>query len=172
MALNIALNQIKDLNLHLAYEGIVTSDNVESILDLIKTNMPIWLPNSSSGKASRLAVECLQNIVRHAHGGTAYVMIYHRDKIVNMQCRNVVTLIDKQKLEQNYKLLESYNPETYQQMYRDQLKNAHFNERGGAGIGLFDMAYRMGKLPQYKLEPTEQTGLYYYTLTIVLTQTI
>ncbi len=172
MNLNVATDQNPNLDLHLAYEGIVTSENVESILDLIKRKMPVWLPNSSAGNASRLAVECLQNVIRHAYQSMAYVIIYHEEKTISMQCRNIVGEVDKIKLEANYKILQEYDPSGYQRLYREQLKHAHINERGGAGIGLFDIAYRMGKPPVYKIEPTGEAGLYFYTITIVLTQTV
>lgn len=161
-----------NLFMHLTYEGVVTCENVEGILDLIKTNMPQWLPNSSASKASRLAVECLQNIIRHAHNCMAYVVIYHQDKSINLLCRNFISEADKQRLETVYKMLEEHDPQEYQQLYREQLKKASINERGGAGIGLFDIAYRMGKPPIYKIEPTGKDNLYFYTVTIELTETI
>lgn len=152
-----------------AYEGIVTSQNVTSILNLIEEEIQHWSPHANAGRASRLAIECLQNVVRHANAGATYVVIYHEDNRIMMRCRNLVSRQDKALLEANYTELATYDRAEYKRIYRQKLLHALLNERGGAGIGLFDMAYRMGKPPVYELTATNDSELYYYTITIDLT---
>jgi hypothetical protein len=163
--------QLKDQHIifEQAYEGIVTSQNVTSILNLIRDGMQQWKPEANAGRASRLAIECLQNMVRHAYAGSTYVIIYHEEDRIMMCCRNLVSRQDKAALEANYNELATYDQAEYKRIYRQKLLHALLNERGGAGIGLFDMAYRMGKPPVYELTATDDSELYYYTITIDLT---
>ncbi|HEY8403920.1 MAG TPA: DUF6272 family protein [Flavobacteriales bacterium] len=150
-----------------ACEGVVTSGNVTSILDFIQNEIAGRTANDNTTKATRLAIECLQNMVRHAHEGATHVVIYQDEHSIKMRCRNLVKREDKEALEKLFGEIADLPRSEYQRLYREKLLRAHINKRGGAGIGLYDMAYRMGKPPVYEITPAND-GLYYYTITIEL----
>lgn len=107
-------------------------------------------------KVSYLVTECFQNIVRHAEKTQ-----FDFDKLFALRSSNghhsIITInpVQKEKKESLAKSLaelESLSPEELKQVYLNSLNNEGFSEKGGAGLGLIEMARKTKQAPKYQFE--------------------
>jgi hypothetical protein len=153
-------------HIHLTYDGPINNQNVNGVLEIAQSCAQHWGKGINTSKLLRLLVEVLQNIVKHGQNEPAWIVIYTFENKLFIQCSNIITQEDKGKLNELFEIIKQHPANDLQQLYREQLKQSKFNTRGGAGIGVFDMAYRTGSLPKYEFEDLEVAGLVRYTLTV------
>ena len=157
--------------IRLAHDGLPSSGNIESLLDTVKNFMGKWSSRNKSSKALRISVEVLQNMTKHAQSNgedDAYVLFYTSgDKLMLVAC-NVVSTSNRKKIETEFQSFADNSPEELQQLYRSSLGSAQLTSTGGAGIGLIDIAYRSGSIPEYCFYPIPETDDHYFIMKICL----
>jgi hypothetical protein len=156
---------------YLLFEGNLNNTNVESMLDLLRTGVSERLNEIRITKLSRVLIEVLQNIVKHGarlEGQSSSIMLFKSDQGLFLRSSNIVTQEDKLVLQEKYRTLHEHDENAYKELYRSALTESEFNTRGGAGIGIYDIAYRTGKIPEYTFEETEQPDYFNYVLKINL----
>lgn len=162
------LNKIK-----IAYEGILYEHNVHNILELISDSVLSMKAFSSQSKALRIAVEILQNISKHAAECTeqnSVVILYETiDKLV-ITTSNLVGQDDRQKIEEIFASLSDIDAANMKQHYRNSLHNASITRKGGAGIGLVDIVYRLGYIPEFQFMDIPDSDNSYFLIHAPLSQ--
>jgi len=154
-------NAMINNNLILVYEGEFTQEITKSVLSMAEKNMEsIGEDSSIKRKVFSVMVECLQNIVRHSDTlpkdihdlhSAIFMIGKEKDKYVvvsgnPIKSENVTSLKDK--LER----INSLDKEGLKALYKEIIKNTSISEKGGAGLGLVDMARKSGRNLEFSFE--------------------
>jgi hypothetical protein len=136
------------------YRGVVTNENSVPLLMLLEKEMV----NSEFGFVGRkrlfmFVLESLQNVSKHSHtnqySNMSLVVYSKTDSGYTVTTGNVLpnSSIDDLK----FKLDEINNIETKEirNVYRQMLNSTEFSEKGGAGLGLIEMAKKAGNKLDY-----------------------
>ncbi len=153
------LNHILDpADILLIYEGKFNSQTAKSVLLLAERNIDSIAEDPGiKRKVFNILVECLQNVVKHGEalenpesGGTVPILMIGREQdhyiIVAgnaMFTKNVDGL--KSKIDEINKL----DKNGQKQLYKQIMRNKPMTEKGGAGLGLVDMARKSGEKLSY-----------------------
>lgn len=109
--------------------------------------------SSLKKKSSFLMAECFQNVVRHNEGEKfsqyhpaeqGFFMSRSRKHMYNIASSNIVDQEIVNDLKGKLEHLNERNKEELKAMYMDVLKTKGLSEKGGAGLGLIEMARKSG----------------------------
>jgi hypothetical protein len=131
------------------YRGVVTSENSVSLLTLLEKE----LEKSEFGFLGRkrlfmFVLESLQNISRHAsmkrYADMSLVVFSRLSEGYTVTTANIIP--DPQVYDLRKRLIEinHLDADEVRNVYRQMLKNAEFSVKGGAGLGLIEMAKKTG----------------------------
>jgi hypothetical protein len=172
------LKSLKQDDLIFAYTGLVSDSITHKIIELTQFNI------DSSGnfvrlknKISFLMAECYQNVARHGK------YINETDSLIDYQGAFFVRSIDnifyiasansvnkdtipsiKEKLDK----VNSLSPEELRLLQKQVLSKGKLSDRGGAGLGIIEMARRTGRKICFNFEDIDdKTALFFIQLSIV-----
>lgn len=153
------LNHILDpADILLIYEGKFNSQTTKSVLLLAERNIDSIAEDPViKRKVFNILVECLQNVVKHGEelensepGGTVPILMIGREQVQYiiitgnaMLTKNVADL--KSRIDEINKL----DKNGQKQLYKQIMRNNSMSEKGGAGLGLVDMARKSGEKLSY-----------------------
>jgi len=145
----------------LVYEGEITHQITKALTALAESQMISDDESTvTQKKVFHVIVECLQNITKHADvletdengktGKGIFVVIKESDKYI-ISSGNVIS---NKKIPGLKKLLESINStdkDGLKELYKTQIKEGRISEKGGAGLGLIDMARKSGNKLEFNI---------------------
>lgn len=151
--------------MNLLYTGDFTDELTDKLIDLnnYQFNKSNEL-NRTQRKVGFLIAECFQNIVRHGDLSAAdsYFHTQNNRGVFSVVSGNIVQndMIDtlKTQLEQLNKLTSDELKETY----RKALADGSFSERGGAGLGLIEMARKTKNKLSFSFSEIDADKSYFY----------
>lgn len=162
--------KVRDLmmegNLMFVYRGIVTNENSEALLMLLEKDME----QSDFGFLGRkrlfmFVLESLQNVSRHSskqkHGEMSLVVYSKKDSGYTVTTANVIHKDDASGLKNQLDLLNSLDADGIRDLYRQKLSTTDFSEKGGAGLGLIEMAKKTGNKLDYDFIELDKEHLYF-----------
>ncbi|MBI9055401.1 MAG: hypothetical protein JEY96_16380 [Bacteroidales bacterium] len=165
-------DRISEDNLCLLYNGSFSDEITNKLIELSEYNI---LNNASltkmKKKASFLMAECFQNIVRHGEIIDGEEIDYVDEGFFltkNWQGIYYITsgnLVEKHKIPELKRQLEKVNSlskEELKQLYRDVLANQEISEKGGAGLGLIEMARKSGQKLDYFFQDFDDKFSFFY----------
>jgi len=136
------------------YKGVVTNENSASLLMLLEKEME----NSEFGFVGRkrlfmFVLESLQNVSRHSdrnlYAEMSLVVYSKTDTGYTVTTGNVIEtekIVDlKSKLDE----INNLESDEIRNVYRQMLSHAEFSSKGGAGLGLIEMAKKTGNKLDY-----------------------
>ncbi len=138
-----------DDNLMLVYRGAVTGKNSISLLFLLEKEML----NSEFGLTGRkrlfmFVLESLQNVSRHIDSSEyecmSLVVYSKNDSGYTVTTGNVIRKDEEPGLREQLLLLNKLGKEELRALYRKKLGSTSLSEKGGAGLGLIEMAKKTG----------------------------
>jgi len=149
-----------------AYRGVVTNDNSVPLLMLLENEMK----SAEYGYLGRkrlfmFVLESLQNVQRHSnknqHANMSLVVYSKTDNGYTVGTGNVIPNeninILKSKLDEVNKL----ETDDIRNVYRQMLSNAELSSKGGAGLGLIEMANKTGNRLDYAFYAIDNESSYY-----------
>lgn len=154
-----------DYDLSLNYRGPFQDDITSKLVDI--TENTILESNGTSKvhrKVSFLMVECFQNIIKHADQSLKSPdqsispgMFAFRKKLHSyvINSINPVKPQDVKFLSKTVDLVNSMDRDTLKRMYKRQLQQSELDSKGGAGLGLIELARKSGQELQYQIEERE-----------------
>jgi len=110
-------------------------------------------------KISYLIAECFQNIIRHSDKKNRanlaaeipeMFVLRDRKKIHQLITTNIVKNEVVESLKVKLNSLQNLNADELKELYTQVFQNNERTERGGAGLGLIDMARKSGTAPTYQ----------------------
>ena len=158
--------KLSDQRLMFAYRGEVTSDNSVLLLTLLEREMEF----SEFGLLGRkrlfmFVLENLQNITRHGTSAGDEVMslvAYTKtDDGYIVTTGNSISASDVPDLKRNLEKINHLEPDRIREAYRAMLQNSDMSSKGGAGLGLMEMARKTGNKLDYVFTPIDDDNSYF-----------
>lgn len=154
-------------NFSLVYEGEITHQITKAFTSLAEYNMDRLSEDMNiKKKVFHVMVECLQNLSRHAEeeygkenrpfmgpAGNGIFIVGNIGEL-NSHEYHVITgnPIDNTKVEDLKTLLDKINEldkEGLKEYYKKQMREGNISDKGGAGLGLIDIARKTGEKLEY-----------------------
>jgi hypothetical protein len=148
------------------YRGIVTSENSVPLLMLLEQEME----SSQFGITGRkrlfmFVLESLQNVSRHSdqkqHPNMSIVLYSKTDTGYTVTTGNVLPTVQVADLKTKLDEINHLQPDEIRQVYRDMLAKSELNEKGGAGLGLIEMAKKTGNKLDYDFVDIDDVFSYF-----------
>jgi hypothetical protein len=136
------------------YRGVVTNENSVPLLMLLEKEME----NSEFGFVGRKRVfmfvlESLQNVTRHSdgneHAGMSLVVYSKVNGGYTVTTGNVISTSSIEDLKNRLDEINHLQTGEIRRVYRQMLSNSEFSSKGGAGLGLIEMAKKTGNKLDY-----------------------
>ncbi len=153
-------------HLMFVYRGVVTNENSIPLLMLLEKEME----NSEFGFVGRkrlfmFVLESLQNITRHrsdmSHAKMSLVIYSKAGDGYTVTTGNAIRNDNVLYLENKLKEINNLKPEDVRLVYRQMLGNTELSIKGGAGLGLIEMAKKTGNRLDYDFVKLDETFSYF-----------
>jgi hypothetical protein len=150
------------------YRGIFIPSLTDKILALAETNMNLIGEVSKTQKRVYFVmVESLQNITRHqdvsqTQDNQALFVVQNKDGKYGMASGNVIENSNIESLQQKLDKINSLDADALKAHYKDVLENTGLSEKGGAGLGLIEIARRSGSKLFYNFKTISDKLSYFY----------
>jgi Family of unknown function (DUF6272) len=148
------------------YRGVVTNDNSASLLMLLEKEME----SSEFGFVGRkrlfmFVLESLQNVSRHSnknqYSEMSLVVYSKTDTGYTVTTGNVIETDKIDDLRSKLDEINKLDTGEIRNVYRNMLSNAEFSSKGGAGLGLIEMAKKTGNKLDYDFIKLDDKFSYY-----------
>lgn len=178
--------QMEENNIILAFKGNITGDLLTSILEITENKLEkIQEEPKVRRKVFNILVECLQNVYHHMDELEAMFgnMAFHNNSVIFMigQQENnyfIITgnhiLNDKiNHLKNKIDKINSLNPDELKNFYKEVLTTSEgLSEKGGAGLGMIDIARKSGNKIEYDFKPIDEKFSFYSLFIKVLRNSV
>jgi ACT domain-containing protein len=147
-------DKMMEERLMFVYRGVVTNQNSASLLMLLEKEME----NSEFGFVGRkrlfmFVLESLQNVSRHSdsnqYAEMSLVVYSKTDSGYTVTTGNVIETDKIDDLKAKLDEINKLDSGEIRNVYRNMLSNAEFSSKGGAGLGLIEMAKKTGNKLDY-----------------------
>ena len=148
------------------YRGVVTNENSVPLLMLLEKEME----NSEFGFVGRkrlfmFVLESLQNVSRHSnqsqHADMSLVVYSRADNGFTVTTGNVLPSANINDLKVKLDEINNLQTNEIRNMYRQMLSTSKFSNKGGAGLGLIEMAKKTGNKLDYDFVPLDNEFSYF-----------
>jgi len=164
--LNKLRQKLSDENLMFVYRGEVTGDNSVSLLTLLEREME-FSDFSLLGRKRlfMFVLENLQNITRHGISKSAEItslVVYNKTADgYTVSTGNALKKSEVRDLRKNLEKINSLEPDKIREVYRTMLQDSNIGRKGGAGLGLMEMARKTGNKLDYDFLPIDDKYSYF-----------
>lgn len=153
-------------HLMFAYRGQVTGDNSVALLTLLEKEMELSAFSLLGRKRLFMFVlENLQNITRHGSAAseevTSLVVYTKTEDGYNVSTGNALKTKEVRGLRENLEKINNLDPDKIREVYRAMLQDSNIGHKGGAGLGLIEMARKTGNKLEYDFLPVDKTYSYF-----------
>ncbi len=152
---------MKTNEISLVYEGEVTQEITKTFTSLTEKSLAkSEESNAVQRKVFNVMVECLQNISKHADSLTnedenerrGIVMVSRGDDSYNIITGNVIKNEKVPGLTENLEQVNSLDKKGLSELYKTQMRDGRISDKGGAGLGLIDIAKKTGSVLTYQFK--------------------
>ena len=166
---------MKTNEISLVYEGEITQEVTKTFTALTERNLAKADESSQvQRKVFSVMVECLQNISKHGDAMSdeeeerrGIVMVSKGDDSYNIITGNIINNEKIAGLRESLELVNSLDKKGLSNLYKTQIKEGTLSEKGGAGLGLIDIAKRTGSVMHYNFkEINDEVSFFVLTSTI------
>ena len=158
-------NKMEEGNIMLSFKGVVTSDLLTSILQIMETKMEtLDEPPKIKKKVYNILVECLQNLYHHIDEDdkrtkldekSALFMIRKVDGEYSIMTGNYMSIDNVDVMKSRLDRINEMDQEELKVYYKEVLNNGQMSAKGGGGLGMIDIARKSGKKLEYKFDPVD-----------------
>lgn len=164
---------MKSYDVIINHKGPIDLNVIDSILLRIKNYIQDkQLDIVTRKRLYTLAVECLDNIYKHADKPEFYqddlvgsfparFIIEKIGEDYMLHTGNIIFEINKEKLTNKINKINTHNQEEINKLYKRALMHAEISEKGGAGLGLIVMAKSTGQKIKYDFEKINDKFFYF-----------
>ncbi len=152
------INQIREKmrkeNLMFVYRGVITNENSVPLLLLLEKEMEqSEFSYQGRKRLFMFVLESLQNVSRHKDNFDAAnmsIVVYSKKAGgYSVSTGNVISTSNIPDLKKRLDEINSLNVDEIRSVYRQMLSNSKFSSKGGAGLGLIEMAKKTGNKLDY-----------------------
>jgi hypothetical protein len=144
------------------FQGVIDESITEKITELMEQHFnKNEIPSDRRKKFYLIMVECVQNVYHHQlrpednHGNFESGIMVSTDNTTNYRIVSGNHIVNSSipHLTEKIEKMNAMTPEQLRAYYQEQLAVAELSEKGGAGLGILDMA-RKSKMPlEYEFVP-------------------
>lgn len=143
----------------LSFKGEITSDVITMVLQIMESNLDAAQEKGSvKKKIFNILVECMQNLYHHAEpedekhstNRSAMLELFFDDSFYFITTGNYIKVNEVQALQERIDRVNSLNKEDLRKYYREILDNNRISNKGGADLGMIDMAKKSGQKLDYE----------------------
>lgn len=139
------------------YEGQLSSEVRIQLLDLLKV---VSLANlgkrTDLKKLCGIALELLDNAQRYCSSGGVSFEWRIEGELLVVSIKNTAARADAERLMKTVTEINSMTSDQVVAAFRDQLTNEQFGEKGGAGLGMLQIAKKTGSRLKASIEQTTE----------------
>jgi len=169
--------KLEERNVILSFKGIMTSELLTTILQIMETKMNRFEERPKiRKKVFNVLVECLQNLYHHIDedidsGETLYNELNSLFMIAKSKSTYVVTTgnymraKDVSNLKEKLDLINGMSKEELKSYYKQVLNEGTMSEKGTAGLGMIDIARKSGKELEYNFSSLND-NLTFFSLSV------
>lgn len=159
-------DKMKNERLMFVYRGIITNENSVPLLMLIEKEME----NAEFGFLGRkrlfmFVLESLQNVSKHSDrqqlANMSLVVYSKAEGGYTVTTGNVISAANIEDLRKRLDLINNLEISEIRAVYRQMLSNAELSSKGGAGIGLIEMAKTTGNKLDYDFLQIDKENSYF-----------
>ena len=161
-------------NVVLAFKGSISSDVLTSLLQVAENKLETMNESPKlKKKIFNILVECFQNVYHHLDGNetidedteSATLMVGKEGDEYVIMTGNHIEYDKVQKLKDKIDMVNSMDLDQLKSLYREVLNNEEITDKGGAGLGIIDIARRSGRELEYEFRDVNDIHSY-FNLTI------
>ncbi len=162
---NVHLSKMSAQNVLYSYQGVIDESITEKISALMDKHFEVNnIPSERRKKFFLIMVECVQNVFHHQlkpeHEGQPFEsgIIVSNDENSNYRIvsGNYIVNTSTKALGEKIDKMNAMSAEQLRAFYQESLSVAELSEKGGAGLGILDMA-RKSKMPlEYEFVPIDE----------------
>jgi hypothetical protein len=159
----------------LVYEGEITHQITKAFTTLAENKMDSYSEDASvKKKVFHVMVECLQNLSKHAEdlkilrnngysGSGIFIIgkVGDEDENYHVLTGNVVKKTRVPELEAFLDKINSLDKEELKELYKKQMREGTLSVKGGAGLGLIDIARKTGEKLEYNFIDIDEKNAFY-----------
>ena len=153
-----------------SYRGPFHESLTERIVDISENTLVDQMGlRKINRKVSFLLVECFQNIIKHGEKMDLNEQLVRDEGMFSFRNSgdtymiNSVNLVKADEVDELKSQVDTINlksKEELREMYKKQLQENDISDKGGAGLGLIEIARKSGNKLVYEIEPNENPELY------------
>jgi len=157
-------------NLNYIYRGTFTANITDNILSLAESNLVKKDdPRALKRKVYNVMVEGLQNITKHqadvdlkVEENYGVFVLKKEGSDYFVTTGNLIEIVNIPQLEKQINQVNNLSKDELKDLYKKILVNGKISNKGGAGLGLIDMARKSGNKLLYAFEDYDDLYSYFY----------
>ncbi|OFX20667.1 MAG: hypothetical protein A2033_05145 [Bacteroidetes bacterium GWA2_31_9] len=166
---------LKNDNLSLLYQGIMNDSLTELVVQLSESNFEsLMIPQKVTNKVSFIMVECFQNIVRHGIDDEPFGNFFQTRTLPSFSYVTSANLVEKENISEIENAILSLNKlskDELKELYLNNLSGGVFSSKGGAGLGLIEMARKSSNKLEYSFVPFNKDKSHFFLSTKIINNT-
>lgn len=126
-------------------------------------------------KVFHVMVECLQNMTKHSDDydsedriGNGLFIVGKKNGVWNVITANKILKDRIDNLKSSIDFINSLSKEELNALYKKQIREGSLSDKGGAGLGLIDIARKTGRKLEYQFLPLEDSENYFFLLKVLI----
>lgn len=161
---------MKSNRINLAYEGEINHQIMKAFTSLAESDMEKIEENSSvQRKVFHVMVECLQNIGKYGfvkehekdEYGRGIFMVQRGEDSYNVITGNLIAKDNVNDLRNKLTEINELDKDGLKKLKKQTLKTGKLSEKGGAGLGLIDIAKKTGEKLDFHFLPINEITFFY-----------
>lgn len=166
--------KMKENEISLVYEGEITHQITKAFTAMAEKNLESQKIDSSvQKKVFHVMVECLQNISKHTdkineeqEPRGIFIVSRNKDSYF-ITTGNILTNEKSENLKKSLELVNSLDKEGLKDAYKKQIMGGELSSKGGAGLGLIDIAKKTGNKFDYHFLPIDDNFSFFILISKV-----
>ncbi len=158
----------------LVYEGEFSHEVMKMFTSMAERDMDKSNEEKSvKRKVFHVMVECLQNMTKHSDDnengdrvGNGLFIVGKKDGIWNVITANRIQKEKIEDLKASIDYINTLSKDELNALYKKQIREGTLSEKGGAGLGLIDIARKTGQKLDYQFLPLEDKANYFFLLKV------
>ena len=158
----------------LVYEGEFSHEVMKMFTSMAERDMDKSNEDKSvKRKVFHVMVECLQNMTKHSDDvdqndgiGNGLFIVGKKDGYWSVITANRILKEKIDGLKKSIDNINSLNKDDLNALYKKQIREGTLSEKGGAGLGLIDIARKTGRQLDYQFLPLEDNENYFFLLKV------
>lgn len=169
---NNIFKELEHSSLSFMYQGNFSDEITEMVIDLVEHYIQTSEYSKLRKKVSFLMVECFQNVVRHkrkeeekkVEAGRGFFMTANYGGVYYIGSANLIDNHDVELLKDKLQRVNVLDSDKLKELYFQVLKNEELTKKGGASVGLIEIARKSGQRLDFDFVKVNEEVSFFYLL--------